>query len=255
MSVRLGLRLAILLAGFAVALSVGADEPRPQWKVLEPGLWYRSWTVPVESADGPLAGHVFRIDPRVARLAVLDARRDDRRTARVATLREESRALLVVNGGFFDAENRPLGLVISESGETSPLRNLDQGVFVLAGGTPRIQHASEPIPANTEAALQTFPRLVVDGRPLRLKPQRSRRTAICVPGDGAVLLLLFETPISLQELATEMARPPQEGGLGCWTAINLDGGPSSQLSLKTTGMSLEIEGGWPVPNALAVLPR
>jgi uncharacterized protein YigE (DUF2233 family) len=253
--VRRGSRLAGFVVASALAIALAAEEERPQWTVIAPGLWYRSWPVPIEFGEGPLAGHVFRVDPRIARVQVLDARRDDRRTARVATLREESSSVLVINGGFFDAQNKPLGLVISQSGETSPLRRLDQGIFLIAGGVPKIQHASDPIPPNVEAALQTWPRLVVGGRALRLKPQKSRRSAICVPGDGTVLLLVFERPISLQDLATALAVAPQDGGLGCWTAVNLDGGPSTQLSLKTPAMSLEIEGGWPVPNAVAVTPR
>ena len=237
------------------SLAIAADEDRPQWTVLAPGLWYRTWGLPLESAEAPVAGHVFRVDLRHARIEILDARRGDRRAARVATLREDAKALLVMNGGFFDTEIRPLGLVISANGQTSPLRKLDQGIFLIAGGTPRIQHASEPIPANVEAALQAWPRLVVDGQPLRLKPQKSRRSAICVPGDGTVLLVVFDSIVSLQELATELARPAKDGGLGCWSALNLDGGPSSQVSLKTPAMSLEVDGGWAVPNAVAVLPR
>lgn len=232
-----------------------SEGDRSQWNLLAPGLWYRRWTMPSSGTEIPPAAHVFRIDPRAARLTVLDARRDGRRVATAATLRRERDAWLVVNGGFFDPENRPLGLVVGEAGETSPLRHLDQGVFVVDGGVPRIQHASEPLPASPEAALQAWPRLVVEGRPLQLKPQRSRRSAICVPGDGSVLLLALEAPTSLQALATEIAKPPTDGGLGCWSALNLDGGPSTQLSLKTPAMSLEIEGGWGVPNGLAVLPR
>jgi len=186
---------------------------------------------------------------------MLDAGKDQRRTALVSELRREHDALLVLNGSFFDPESRPLGLVIGENGESSPLRKLDQGIFLIASGVPQIQHASRPVPADVEMAVQAFPRLVVDGQPLRMKPQRSRRTIICVPGDGSVLLLIVENPVSLQDLAVEAAKPPTEGGLGCWSALNLDGGPSTQASLKTPEMSLEIEGGWPVPNGIAVLPR
>lgn len=251
--IRRGL-IAAVVAACLVPSSGESQSDRPHWDVLAPGLWYRRWTLPTSGTEIPPEAHVFRVDPRTARITVLDARRSGRRVATAATLREERGAWLVMNGGFFDPENKPLGLVIGEAGETSPLRNLDQGVFVVDAGVPRVQHASEPVPARPEVALQAWPRLVVDGRPLQLKPQRSRRSVICVPGDGSVLLLVLETPTSLQAIATEIAKPPTEGGLGCWSALNLDGGPSTQLSLKTPTVSLEIEGGWGVPNGLAVLP-
>lgn len=186
---------------------------------------------------------------------MVGADRDGRQVARVDELRRESGAMLVVNASFFDPENRPLGLVVGDGKETSRLRNVDQGVFLIADGEPRIQHTRDPLPAGVETAVQAFPRLIVEGRPLRLKPQSSRRTAICVPGDGTAVIVVVPTSISLADLAAALARPPAEGGLGCWSALNLDGGPSTQLSLATSGMSLEIEGGWPVPNGLAILPR
>jgi len=38
-------------------------------------------------------------------------------------------------------------------------------------------------------------------------------------------------------------------------ALNLDGGPSTQLVVKLPGLALSLPGGWGVPNALVVAPR
>jgi hypothetical protein len=253
-----GPRSSIARAAIAVvllAVRAGADEPRASaWNTLVPGLWYRSWRL--EGEDGPSPdGHVFRADPRVVHMTVLDARRSDRAVARVATLRDEAQAYLVVNGGFFDEKAQPLGLVVGDGKQTSPLRKVDQGVFLISMGKPVIQHTRDPLPSPIDAGLQSGPRLVVDGRALQLKPQVSRRTSVCLPGDGTVMLVLFPTPVSLSDLARNLVRSASDGGLGCWTALNLDGGPSTQLSLATPSLSLEIEGGWGVPNGLAILPR
>jgi uncharacterized protein YigE (DUF2233 family) len=128
-------------------------------------------------------------------------------------------------------------------------------VFLISEGKPAIQHTRDPLPTNVDTALQAGPRLIVNGRPLQLKPQASRRTCVCLPGDGTVLIVIFPTAVSLADLATHLVKPPADGGLGCWSALNLDGGPSTQLSLATTEMNLEVAGGWPVPNGLAILPR
>jgi exopolysaccharide biosynthesis protein len=239
-----------------LASTIAADEPRSTgWTALAPGLWYRPWSIKTADQGTSLAGHVFRADPRIVHMTVVDARRPDRAVARVATMRTESQAYVVVNGGFFDEKAHPLGLVVGDGKETSPLRKVDQGLFLISMGTPVIQHAREPLPAVVETALQSGPRLVVNGRALQLKPQVSRRTSICIPGDGTVMIVVFAAPISLSDLAENLARPPVDGGLGCWGALNLDGGPSTQLSVFTPGLRLEVEGGWGVPNGLAILPK
>ena len=236
-------------------VAIGEDARASPWTSLAPGLWYHVWRVQRASDDPPIAAHVFRADPRVVHVTVLDARSTARNMATVDTLRTESHAYVVVNGGFFDEKARPLGLVVGDSKETSPLRKVDQGVFLIAAGQPTIQHSRDPLPPGIETALQSGPRLVVDGRALQLKPQVSRRTSVCLPGDGTVMIVTVPTPISLSDLAQNLARSTADGGLGCWAALNLDGGPSTQLSVATPALTLEVEGGWGVPNGLAILPK
>jgi len=232
----------------------GEEARSAAWTSLAPGLWYRRW--PVDVGEGAvLEGHVFRADPRILHMTVIDARRANRKIAPVTELRHEAQAYVVVNGGFFDENAQPLGLVVGDGKQTSPLRKVDQGLFLISSGRPSIQHSRDPLPSAIETGLQSGPRLVVDGRVLPLKPQTSRRTSVCVPGDGTVLIVVFTAPISLVDLATNLARPTAEGGLGCWSALNLDGGPSTQLSVATPSLTMEVEGGWGVPNALAILPK
>lgn len=245
--------LALLLAAALAAFA--EDGARPEWTTLAPGLWYRAWVVTRSPEAAEVVGHVFRADPRLVRVTVLDARGPGRSVATAQVLRAESGSYLVVNGGFFDPENRPLGLLVGDGKTHSKLRRVDQGVFLIADGKPVIQHTRDALPEKLETAIQAGPRLIVDGRPLRLKPQASRRTSICLPGDGTVLIVVFPTAVSLADLAGHLAMHPSRGGLGCWEALNLDGGPSTQLSVATAEMSLEVEGGWPVPNGLAILPR
>lgn len=249
--------IAVTLAAILTAAPGGAsDESRATpWTALAPGLWYRPWTLERLAGQPERSGHAFRADPRVVHMTVLDARRSDRRVASVNSLRQESRAYVVVNGGFFDENTRPLGLVVGDGKETSRLRKVDQGLFLISMGRPLIQHARDALPTPIETALQSGPRLVVDGRPLQLKPQVSRRTCVCLPGDGTVIIVVFPTAVSLSELADKLVAPPAEGGLGCWNALNLDGGPSTQLSVATPTLTIDVEGGWGVPNGLAILPR
>ena len=100
--------------------------------------------------------------------------------------------------------------------------------------------------------VQGLPRLVVDGKVQPLKPQLAERTAVCA--EGSVIVLVVSTKAGTTAFARFLADPPQRGGLGCRVALNLDGGPSTQLVVKLPALTLSLPGGWGVPNALVVAP-
>ena len=59
-----------------------------------------------------------------------------------------------------------------------------------------------------------------------------------------------------QELEELQVEPDEggeeaEGGLACSDALNLDGGPSTQLAARAGDFALDVSGAWPVPNAVA----
>jgi uncharacterized protein YigE (DUF2233 family) len=169
-----------------------------------------------------------------------------------ADLRKEQRAALAVNGGFFDEDGRPLGLRIARGRTIIGLRSrVDWGVLLLRDGRASIVHSREYAadPAVT-GAIQVGPRILVDGRPTRLKPQTSRRTAVALDRDGRSLtIVVTRRSIAADELAAVLER------LGYFQALLLDGGPSTQLSLELGKTSLEVFGGYPVPDGLVVFPR
>ena len=99
--------------------------------------------------------------------------------------------------------------------------------------------------------VQGIPRLVVGGKIQPLKPQLAERTAVCAK--DSVVVLVVSTKVETTAFARFLADPPDQGGLGCRDALNLDGGPSTQLVVKLPALSLSVPGGWGVPNALVVL--
>jgi uncharacterized protein YigE (DUF2233 family) len=100
--------------------------------------------------------------------------------------------------------------------------------------------------------VQGIPRLVVGGKVARLKPQIAERTAVCA--EGNIVLLVVSTRAETMAFARFLADPLDKGGLGCSAALNLDGGPSTQLIVKLPALTLSVPGGWEVPNALIVIP-
>src|SRR5262249_30328533 len=82
---------------------------------------------------------------------------------------------------------------------------------------------------------------------------RQNRSAICVRPDTFAIVAV-EGGLSLFQLANLLAEPIARGGVGCDVALNLDGGPSTQVALRAGSSRLAIQGGWPVANALIVSP-
>jgi uncharacterized protein YigE (DUF2233 family) len=261
---RSSVRRATALAAIVLA-SVGyrcdARAQQPVWRELQPGLAYRRLDV-----DGAVF-HAVQVDLAQYDLRVADARREGRTTATVDVLAEEAKALVAMNGTFFDEKERPLGLLVSDGRELNPLRNVSwwaalvvrdetSGPAAAVLTTDQIKALPPPERNALRLAVQVGPRTVSGGRPLKLKPQVAARSAVCVIDPRHVVLLATETaPIESNELAAVMSAPPGDRGFGCTEGLMLDGGSSTQLRISTRALTLNVRGAWGVPNALVVVQR
>jgi hypothetical protein len=243
--------LLLTLAG-GPAAPPAADSP-PVWESVAPGLGYRLVEHRPYPLASPVAVHAFRFAPGDLELRVLPAGATG---GHVRELAREAGALLAVNGGFFLADFTPLGLLVSQGRELNALRRVDWGVFSVARGRAAVVHRREwRAPHGLEFAIEAGPRLVVAGRVLSLKPQRARRTALCVRAPDDVAVVVTAGPLYTSELAELLARSEREGGLGCVDALNLDGGSSTQLWFDHGGRRIEVPAVAPVANAVGLFPR
>ncbi len=256
LSTRLAGLLVLILAGCAppperpAPVATPAATPAPIPPAEPPEL------VEVTVATGParrLAAVVVDLDR--FRLRVVAARRhpQDWQTAEFVAARLG--ALAVLNGGYFDERNQPLGLLVTDGEELVPLRRTSWPVFAIAGGRARIVARTEAQGlAGLQQAVQCGPRLVSDRQVTNLKPSEPLpRSAVGVDGDGRVVLAATtEGGASLQELGQALARPRAAGGLGCVDALNLDGGPSTQFVVPGR---VRVPGVYAMPSHLVVLPR
>jgi uncharacterized protein YigE (DUF2233 family) len=173
----------------------------------------------------------------------------------LAALEANPEALAAFNGGYFLPGGKPLGLLIEDSQERNPLRRADWGVFFVdQRGRARILHrrdyaAQNPPPAPV-FALECGPRIVVDGKALKLKPSRERRTVLALTGTGKILVAVFPRPVDLAVVAEYL--------LQRWSvteALNLDGGSSTQLATRLDQDSPRAQAhGIPVPYTVLLLP-
>lgn len=225
--------IPVILLLFLVSLPLKAE-----WRTLEAGLDYEP--------RPELLAHVFRIDPAKFNISLLMASDFGEKALRAEDYRRRGRALLVVNGGFFDEFYRSLGLLHREGQTRNPVRSSAWGIFAVSGGNVRILHRKDWNPQGVRTALQVGPRLVVDGTIQKFKENApTRRSAVGVTYDGKVEIAVTDRLMLLSEWAVFMQKD-------CPNALNLDGGGSTQLAAEVSGWTLNVEGLTAVPNALAV---
>lgn len=257
--------LVVLFAAVVACRPHGAHAQdagtTPSWRALNDGLGYRTF-----EADGT-RWHLVRVPLDRWELRVADARRKDRTVATVAVLRDEVKAPVAINGTFFDEKQLPLGLLVSQGKELNPRRDVNWwAALVVRDRAGRAEAAIltteqlELLPGeerfSLRFAVQVGPRTVVDGRALKLKNQVAARSAVCVVKPDEVVFIATEgAGVESNALAKRMATGVDDGGFGCTAGLMLDGGPSTQLSVKTQEFALDVPGGWGVPNAVVVVPR
>ena len=196
----------------------------------------------------------FVVDLEDWQLRILTVRDGTRATSRASEVGKRHAASLVVNGGFFDPQDRSLGLLIDQGKRINPVRKADWGIFSVSGKEPRasIVHTRtwrrQKKKVLPEFAIQSGPRLVVSGRALSLKPHWARRTAIGIQRGGRkIVVLVSSQSISMTDLAQAFLE------IECPYALNLDGGSSTQLWSPSADVKPVI--GLAVPNFVAVFPR
>jgi exopolysaccharide biosynthesis protein len=144
----------------------------------------------------------------------------------LAAVMRRVRGIAGVNGGYFDPQNAPVGLLISDGKLIAPFRKarLLSGVLVATKGRVELLRAPEySSRRNAAAALQCGPFLVDGGKAVAgLNNTRSaRRTFVFTAGDRAAIG--YCSSVTLGELAAILVA----SGFNVQRALNFDGGSSS----------------------------
>jgi hypothetical protein len=253
----LALRSATALGVVAALLAVsaaGADSRgRPaRFVTVAPGIAHATFEVQPDDAEA-FSGHAFNVDLGVADLRLIPAGGPSSRRS-VAEIAAPYPAVVAINASFFDTEGRAMGLAVDAGRVMVGGKRRSWGALVIDDRNARIVLGAEiKDDAVHRLVVQGIPRLVVGGQIQALKPQLAERTAICAK--DSVVVLVVSTKVETTAFARFLADPPDQGGLGCRDALNLDGGPSTQLVAKLPTLSLSLPGGWGVPNALVAVPR
>jgi phosphodiester glycosidase len=242
--------LAVLLAVAGAVMNPVSAEP-PKFSVVAAGIAHAVFRVRPADAE-PFSGHAFKIDLEVAELRLIPAGDPPLRRT-VEQIVAPYPAVVAANASFFDTDGRAMGLAVDQGRVMAPSNRRPWGALVIDGTQGRIMLGADiQNPLDHRLIVQGIPRLLVAGKAQPLKPQVAERTAVCAGGN--IVVLVVSTRVDATAFARFLADPPDRGGLGCWDALNLDGGPSTQLVVKLPALALSLPGGWAVPNALVVAP-
>jgi Phosphodiester glycosidase len=245
-------RVIRLLAALLAIGDVSSVQGEPlRFVTLAPGIAHATFQVRPPASEA-FAGHAFTVDLEVAELRLVSAGGGTSRRT-VEEIVASYPAVLAVNASFFDTEGRAMGLTVDEGRVIAGGKRRSWGALVIDDKHARIVLGADIADGHAHRlVVQGIPRLVVGGTVPPLKPQLAERTAVCAK--GRVVVLVVTTKAESTPFARFLADPPDQGGVGCADALNLDGGPSTQLVVKLPGLTLSFPRGWAVPNALVVAP-
>lgn len=152
------------------------------------------------------------------------------RSSLAATMRE-CNCIAGVNGGYFDPEYAPVGLLISDGRVVlgKQKARLLSGVVSVVGGRLRIQRGGDFSPkGKPTAARQCGPFLVERGKSITgLNDTRTARRTFVLVADGGRAALGSASGVTLAQLGALLATPGLVSDLKVQSALNLDGGSSS----------------------------
>jgi exopolysaccharide biosynthesis protein len=175
-----------------------------------------------------------------------------------AVMRREN-CLAGVNGGYFDPDDKPVGLVISDGNVIAPLRKarLLSGVMIVSNGRIQLLRMAEYSPKRkATAALQCGPFLVDRGQPVAgLNDTRSARRTFIVTAGSDHAAIGFCSDVTLAELGKILATPGVAPDQKVQRALNLDGGSSSAFWFAGERDPFSISEQKRVRNFVAVVAR
>lgn len=231
------------------------------WEGIGDGLTYQR----AVATDYGISLHAWRFEPKKYRLSVAHSENAFGSTAE--EFRRSKSAVVAMNAGFFDLDIRsrlsPVGLLVANGSEISSFDE-EKAATPLSGILYSRDDEIGILPARQFQGSEEFDMAVQSG-PLVVDPggtngiysnsfDRLNRSAVCIDDEGSVTLAHISGGLSLFEFGDLLATDIDDGGLGCERAINLDGGPSSQVSVAAEGQVFEAPGLWKVNNALVLLP-
>jgi hypothetical protein len=249
----------------AILLLVVFSTAQAQWTQIssqsEPspvrGLEHR-YVVAEDSATGDRASLELAIfSTKSCRLRVIDQPNEPRVDLEEAMSR--GNFLAAVNGGYFDPDYKPIGLLVVNGTIITPLQKarLLSGVLSASAKKVQISRVAEfSLVQKPDAAVECGPMVVDLGKSVRgLESTRAARRTFAALGAGDKAALGFCSDVTLADLSNILATVLAPD-FKIQRALNLDGGSSSAFWFKRAkGSAFSIAEQKPVRDFVAIVPK
>lgn len=232
------------------------------WKPIGRGMEFRK--VVMQRIDPAYAMELklLRLDSQLIVPRVLYAAQFQLKSANAKTFAEKTGALAAINANYFDERGRPLAYLKTAEKEINRAvskHGLYTGVFGLSQSGPFVTHRDEFQPAQAGEALQSGPLLLhrsVSVEVLSGLGRYARRSLIAIDKQDRILIGASDGVIGglgfaeLQELFTQ-----PKWQMEAIELLNLDGGGSSQLYIKSGNFEEWLPGTSEVPVAIGFFSK
>jgi uncharacterized protein YigE (DUF2233 family) len=229
------------------------STPITEWQKPNPGIEIKEFTIPAhDGLEEKLV--VLRLDPTLFRYEVLQ---NTTAPKSIEQWRKDENAIAVVNGNYYLENLQTAGYLASKSKTYGTLKSPYNGAFFVANGIPEVRYLPTPskgVPTSADAAMTNYPMMLAGGKNLLTgnSQQTNRRTIIAQDTKDRILLMISKrATITLFDLAAFL----EKSELSIDTALNLDGGPSTGLSIQTGTFTYLTDSLSDIPNVIAVYSK
>ncbi len=233
-----------------------------KWKTIQKGLEFRRIVMERSEPGYELEFKLLRVDSQIIVPRVLSADSFQLKSANAKTFAEKAGAIAAINANYFDEKGRPLAYLKTADKEINrsvSKHRLYTGIFGVAESGPFVTHRDEFQPGQASAALQSGPLLLHHSAPVEIMSglgRYARRSVIGTDKEGRVLIGVTDGVIgglSFAELQELFTQPKWQ--LDAVELLNLDGGGSAQLYVKSGKFEEWLPGTAEVPVAIGLFSK
>lgn len=214
----------VYFTGGAGKVNIFHKEKLAEQQALSPGVFYQCLEID-KSIPEPI--FVFEVDLSKAKFKlVADETAPEDYVANYSPL-------LMVNGGYFERDCSPSGLVIEEGVILNDPDPKLSGVLIIRQNKASLEFMSK-VPLDSlktvDYALQSGPFIIKPGRKkgIRADSGKAARTAVGVTKEGRLILISSPRPVSLLRLQNIVLASLENVA----SLLNLDGGTSTMLKVN-----------------------
>jgi len=232
------------------------------WRDLQKGVAIRTLVLERSQPNYTVELKLARFNAQLISARVLDSGEFQLRTASAKTFAEKSQAIAAINANYFDERGRPLAYLktrVKEVNRSLSKHSLYTGIFGIDESGAFVTHRDEFAPAQASEALQSGPLLLHRGLPIAVNPnlgRYARRAVIGIDKTGAIIIAVADAVLGglgfaeLQKLFVD-----SRWHIDAVELLNLDGGGSAQLYVKSGKFEDWLPGTSEVPVAIGFFSK